>query len=219
MSEVIGFLVSDVAQKLARPAWWDEAALAGFTLHPLERPHSITRFDTSDAVVFVVPTDDRRFDAVINSITPEAVPPPSWLLQVRRNAAAREEFLAEVGALTADDVAELAGSTAKNKRATAHRWLSDKRIFGVEHRSRLIYPGFQFDQSTGAPVPVIQQVLGSLPSGLVEGGWQLALWWTNPSPWLDGDRPLDRLSDSEGLIGAATAEADDWAAANPALVV
>jgi uncharacterized protein (DUF2384 family) len=41
----------------------------------------------------------------------------------------------------------------------------------------------------------------------LSGEWQMALWFTTPSPWLDGRRPVDLLhSDPEAVLRAATAQ-------------
>ncbi|MPY87175.1 MAG: hypothetical protein GEU99_04565, partial [Luteitalea sp.] len=75
--------------------------------------------------------------------------------QARRNAEARAEFLAEFEALDAEGVADLAGSTAGNRRATASRWQADRLCFAVEHDGRQAFPAFQFDPTTRRPRPAV----------------------------------------------------------------
>ena len=51
------------------------------------------------------------------AMTPDiSIPTPPVVLQARRNAEARAALLEEFGALTASEVADLAGSEAKNIR-------------------------------------------------------------------------------------------------------
>lgn len=156
-----------------------------------------------------------EFAALVDQLAPRtAIPGPAWLLQARRNAAARNELLQEVSALTTAQVAELSGSKASNRRATASRWLTERQIFAVTHQGARLYPAFQFDPETHKPKPVVRQVLRELPDQLVRGGWQLALWWTTPTAWLDWRRPLDLMDEEpEGVVAAAVRERSEWSAA------
>lgn len=158
----------------------------------------------------VVVDVDAPFDRAVEALLPTGVPSGGFDEQARRNAEERENFLAEHGALTAEEVAELAGSQAANRRQTAHRWRAAGTAFAVEHRDGLLFPAFQFDQTTGRLRPEIADVLSRLPDGL--SGWVWALWWDKPRPvggeWI---RPIELLGDSERLAEAAETEAADWA--------
>jgi hypothetical protein len=163
----------------------------------------------------LVPSDFSRFDDVVTRLVPDHVPSPAWMLQARRNADSRVRFLAEFGGLDAEDVADFAQSTARNRRATAYRWRDDGLIFGVGHAGKTVYPAFQFDPDTHRPKPVVGGVLAQLPPGLRHGGWQLALWWDTPLDVLDWQRPVDVMdTDADAAINAARAEAADWADAS-----
>jgi hypothetical protein len=154
-----------------------------------------------------------RFANLVDALSPTHVPGPGFVAQALRNARARVEFLAEWAPLTADQVAELAGSAAGNRRATAHRWRERGSIFAVEHQQRALYPSFQFDVDTGRPKPGIATVLAQLPRALVDGGWQLAFWFTTPNDLLGWRRPADVLdADPGAVIAAADAERREWRA-------
>jgi hypothetical protein len=137
------------------------------------------------------------------AMTPDAgIPTPPVVLQARRNAEARTLLFTEFGALTAAQVAELAGSEAKNTSALAGRWRREGRLIAVEHRGTLYYPGFQFDGS-GKPKPVVAGVLRYLGPPAVTP-WQQALWFTSTNGWLGGRRPVDLLDDqADGVVAAA----------------
>lgn len=155
------------------------------------------------------------FDAVVDAVTRPTVPAPAWFSQARRNAAARQEFLDEFGAFTSEDIASLAGSQAANRRATAHRWQAERKVFAVDHHGHVLYPGFQFDADTGRPKPAVADTLAALPEAMT--GWALALWWTTPVDLLDWARPVDLVDTAaDELARAARAEAADWAQATPA---
>jgi hypothetical protein len=138
---------------------------------------------------------------LIESMLPPTVPSAPAVLQARRNALARE-----FGAFTSAEVAGLAGSKAANKAALANRWKQEGRIFSVTHHGTTYYPGFQFD-GEGRPLPVIAEVIRRL--GARSGEWELALWLTSPTGWLDGRRPVDLLeSEPDEVAQAAEREAE-----------
>lgn len=127
--------------------------------------------------------------------------------QALRNAEARQELLNEFGALDSEQVAQLAGSTAKNRSATVSRYLAGGQVFAIEHRGGRYYPAFQFD-ADGRPRPAVAQVLAALePYGL--NGWEIALWFTTASGWLDDRRPVDLLDDNPDKIVAAAGHTVD----------
>ena len=123
------------------------------------------------------------------------------IYQARRNAILRAEFLRTCELLDAEQVHALYGSSARNRAALAARWRSDRKIFAIEHRGRLLYPAFQFDE-VGRPKAVIGKVLEAL--GHRTGPWQTAIWFTTPNSWLDRRRPLDLLErEPDRVIDAA----------------
>jgi hypothetical protein len=133
------------------------------------------------------------------------VPTAPVVLQARRNAQARSALLEEFGALTSAQVAELAGSGAKNASALASRWRREGRLVAVEHHGTLYFPAFQFDDD-GKPKPAVAEVLEQLGTADLSA-WQQALWFTTANGWLDGRRPVDVLDESSGAVVAAASEA------------
>lgn len=125
------------------------------------------------------------------------------LLQARRNAAERAAFLTEQGALTPEQVADLAGSSARNRHETASRLKRDGRAFSVGYRDGSLYPAFQFD-ADGRPRPVVARVLEVTDLD----GWALALWFTTPSGWLGGAVPVALLdAEPDAVVDAARRDA------------
>lgn len=158
------------------------------------------------AVIYDV---DAPFEQLTDAMLPSDVPSSAIVEQARRNAAERVGFLAAHGALTAEQVAELAGSQATNRRQTAHRWKSERAIFAVAWHDQLLFPAFQFDMDSGRPRAVVRDVLELLPDPLA--GWAMALWWTTPIA-VDGEwvTPVDLLDQAERLRTAARQEAAAW---------
>lgn len=140
--------------------------------------------------------------ALIEAMLPrvEEVPSPAAVLQARRNAEARNQLVSEFGGHSSAEVAEGAGSRAKNRAALAHRWKQEGRIFSVIHHGAEIFPGFQFDEN-GQPREAIRTVLSTLSE---RTPWGIAIWFIAANGWLDGRRPVDLLeSDAEAVENAA----------------
>lgn len=152
-----------------------------------------------------------QFDAVERLV--ESFMPPIGVVsaavaeQARRNAQARAEFLTEFEVLDAEGVADVAGSKADNRRATASRWQGEGLCFGVEHEGRLVFPAFQFDPGTGRPRPAVAAAISALRSAGL-GGWSLALWWAAPHDVLSWRRAADLVgSEPDIVIEAAQVDA------------
>lgn len=119
-------------------------------------------------------------------------------LQAKLNAEARQELIDEFGLYDSEQVAHIAGSTAKNRSAIASRWLAAGRLFAIEYLGSRYYPTFQFG-TNGRPKPIIKPILEALrPYGL--DGWEIALWFTTATGWLDDERPVDRLTTTPDLV-------------------
>lgn len=142
--------------------------------------------------------------ALIDAMTPRAVPTPAAVLQARRNSAARAALIEELGLLTSGDVADLNESVADNRAALASRWKREGRIFSVRHHGQDYFPAFQLD-AEHRPRAVIGRVLEAL--GGAEG-WETALWFVAANGYLGGRRPVDLLeSDPDAVVRAAAEEA------------
>ena len=144
---------------------------------------------------------------MIDAMLPASVPSPVAVLQARRNAEARTALFEEFGGLTSAEVADLAGSRARNKAALANRWKQEGRLFSVPFQGGTYFPGFQLD-AQGRPRPVIAEVIRAF--GGKSSEWELALWFTTSTGWLGGRRPVDLLeSHPEAVAEAARSEAAD----------
>lgn len=122
------------------------------------------------------------------------------LLQLRRQAEVRDAFLRSVPLLTSAAIGELGRSTARNASALASRWKKEGRIFAVPNGRADLYPAFQIDEH-GQPRAVVAEVLRHFAA---ETDWARALWWTSPSGWLGGRRPLEVLdAEPEAVVEAA----------------
>lgn len=145
-----------------------------------------------------------RLEVMIDAMLPDSVPSPAEAWHAQQNAQARSELLQEFGALTAEQVADQAGSAAANRSALASRWRNEGRIVGVSWHGRTLYPAFQFRD--GQPSPIIERAAAILHDrGLSD--WALALWFITPSGWLSDRRPVDLLDEDPERVLAAADEA------------
>jgi hypothetical protein len=156
---------------------------------PDETARRLTAEDPSAVEVPVL----RQMEDLIVKLMPAVprVPDAGWTEQARRNAQLREHFMSEVRLLDAAQVAELSGSASSNPRATASRWSSSGRIFGVPVGAQVLYPAFQFDDF-GQPRTAVAQVLEVL-KGLNLSVWATALWWGTAHEILDWRTPAEVL--------------------------
>ena len=157
-------------------------------------------------LVVHVATEQRELAVAIDALTPRlGVPTPARVLQARRNAEARAGLLQEFGAYSTAELATLRETTGRNVSALPGRWLAEGRIFAIKHAGERRFPAFQFDHE-GQPLPAIKRVLDALGGTL--GGWEIALWFTAPSGYLEGSRPVDLLRrDPDEVVAAAAYEA------------
>jgi hypothetical protein len=120
----------------------------------------------------------------------------------RESRAWREDFMSYYKGLSAAQVADETGNTAKNRSAIASRWTSEKKIFGVRFRNQTLYPAFQFKD--GEPIPAIADILKEMPPSFT--GWDLAFFLTSPNSYLDGKLPVELLkSKPERVVSLARA--------------
>jgi hypothetical protein len=138
-----------------------------------------------------------RIEDLVESLLPPVdVPPPRDIEQARRAALLRIRILRDFGAMTAAELAALAGSRAANRSQLAYRWRNQRRIFAVPHRRQLLYPSFQFG-ADGRPLPVLRSILAALVDW---APWDIAAWFVMANPWLDQARPVELLQDAAAAV-------------------
>jgi len=129
-------------------------------------------------------------NSLIETFAPShEIPTAPAVLQARRNALARTQFLEKYGALEAKDAVTLAGYRSKNPHEQVGRWLGSGKVFAVEWGGKRLLPAFQFDESTGQPRPEVAALLTAFEGR--RKGWEIALWMASPNGWLRGKRPID----------------------------
>lgn len=124
--------------------------------------------------------------------------------QAEVNADARTALLVEFKAYKADQlasrlVARIDAAAASDPGAL---WEIEGRVLSVPFAEDRWFPAFQFGDN-GEPLEALRPILAALSTRL-KGEWQKALWFTTPSSWLHGRRPVDLLhSDPDAVVHAA----------------
>jgi hypothetical protein len=135
------------------------------------------------------PAGAARMDRLIDAMGPDRVPEAATVLQARRNAAARERFLAEHGAFEVGEAVRLAHYKTRNPSEQVGRWRREGRVFTLDYAGRSLLPAFQFSRESGQLLEATRSLLA-----IFEGrrrGWEIALWMAAPNGWLDGRTPLE----------------------------
>lgn len=163
--------------------------------------------DSDELLIAAMPSARMEWDRMrrlVESLMPDEIPQPVELLQARREAQMRRDMLARLGYYSAEELADLHGSRAKNRYALAARWMREGKIFGVPLGARTVFPAFQFD-SDGAAFPIIARVLRALPRADMSP-WAVGLWWFTRNPLLPGEaRPAELVGtrDEPRIVDAA----------------
>lgn len=153
---------------------------------------------------------DTQLQKLIEAITFTQQQPlsPAAIEQVRKNVIARADFLASDNgsSYSSGDIHRLNDSTATNQAALASGWRKKKRIFSVDHKGKIYYPKFQFDDH-GKPRKVMTEIIKIFDEDTP--GWQLALWFTTPNAVLDGKKPVELIeSIPQNIVKAIKEEVD-----------
>lgn len=141
--------------------------------------------------------------AALASVAVYAEPAITRAVQAEHNLYARIE--AEFGLLTSTEAGKHMGSRSRAPRnfaATAHR---NDQLVAVRRGNQLVYPGFQFG-ADGQPLAVI----GRLRETAQANEWSeagLVQWLCSPTTYLDGDRPVDYLTDDPDRVVTVASEA------------
>lgn len=152
------------------------------------------------------PANLQQDEARIQQALPALPEQSARTWQIEQNAALRTQFMQQCELLSSKQVADLLGSKAKNRAASAN-FLKDKgKIFAVRLHGQDYFPAFQFDPLAHHCYPEMAQLISQLARDY-EPGWQLALWFTGPNEWLQGQTPLALWGqERDAVLRAAKAE-------------
>lgn len=109
------------------------------------------------------------------------------------------------GLLRAQDAAARCKPRGGTDVPTLAGWMVHRQVISFEWLSRIWLPVFQFKRADMSRLSGLDEVLSELVQ--VYDNWQIARWFSLPSPLLAGARPADRLAAAAAdVLKAARAE-------------
>jgi hypothetical protein len=185
--------MTQISRKCLAPSATGEPVIVGVSI-PAAYPQE------SPKVQEMIRTVDKLFDA------PSQLPTHFPKILHNRLAKARTEFQVRHRMLSSADVGKLGHyASGSNAAAPAYRMQNRGEIFSIPVGGKMSFPDFQFDASSGRPLPVIAELLKIWPKGT--DWWSLALWLDAPNPYLEHKPPVELLtSQATRVIKAAKAQ-------------
>jgi len=138
-------------------------------------------------------------------VSPRLLKEASMLIQARKAVLESGDWL------TAANVAELAGFSARNPSAQPNKWKKQKQIFTIMHNGVDYYPGYALDaEANFRPVAALSEIIAIFTDR--KDGWGMAYWFRSDNSFLGGKRPQDLLvTGPERVIAAARDEVEEVA--------
>ena len=114
-------------------------------------------------------------------------------------------YSASGGTSTADDLAQLLEERNSGSFGNIAKYIVSRDIVSFEWRNHYWIPLFQFDIDDMSIKQGVLKVMQELSPVLDD--WTLALWFTEPNVWLNGNRPVYRIdSHISEVLDAARAD-------------
>lgn len=125
--------------------------------------------------------------------------------EVARAAQATENVWREIadnfGLLKSSEVGALLGASKSNREFVAGRRQRGE-ILGAPRNNGYLYPGFQFDYSTGTIRAWVKPLL-QLAKNHSMSATDVLFWMMSPTTYFNGDRPADHARDGDRVLDVA----------------
>ena len=143
------------------------------------------------------------------ALTPRAPASPHLLKEAAMLAQARRAVLDSADWLSAAQLAQLAGLSARNPSAQPNKWKKEGRLFAIQLAGVDYFPGYGLDaQHNFRPLRCLAEVIAVLSAR--KDGWGMAYWFASVNGFLDGQRPQDVLAhDPARVLAAAKDEIEE----------
>jgi hypothetical protein len=106
------------------------------------------------------------------------------------------------GLLSGDDLAMRLRKRSTQPLSLVARWIVSREVVCLKWQTQTWLPLFQFDPADMSLRSEVSGVVGELAGAMED--WDLALWFSQPNPWLDGAMPVDAIdSDQPAVLDAA----------------
>lgn len=124
---------------------------------------------------------------------------------IARAAQATENVWREVadqfGLLKSSEVGAILGASKNNREFVSTR-RGRGELLGVFRNNAYLYPGFQFEQSTGEVRAWVKPLL-ALAQENRRGAADVLFWMMSPTTYFHGDRPADHVDEGDRLVDVA----------------
>ncbi|MBW8466928.1 MAG: hypothetical protein K0M67_01585 [Thiobacillus sp.] len=125
-------------------------------------------------------------------LVPRTPAPPRLLKEASMLVQARKAVLESGDWLTAAQVAELAGLSARNPSAQPNKWKKLGQIFAIHHNGVDYYPGYGLDPDNSfRPCKDLATIITIFDGHKKD--WGMAYWFLSANSFLGGKRPQDLL--------------------------
>lgn len=111
------------------------------------------------------------------------------------------EIADEFGLLNSGEVGDLLGASKSNREFVSIRRTRGE-LLGVVRNNGYLYPGFQFDRSTGTIRTWVKPLL-ELASEHSLSAADVLFWMMSPTTYFNGDRPADHAREGDQLLDVA----------------
>ncbi|MBJ9965664.1 hypothetical protein [Burkholderia seminalis] len=155
--------------------------------------------------------DRESLERLAEVLVPRTPPSPRLLKEAAMLVQARKAVLESGDWLTAAEVAQLAGLSARNPSAQPNKWKKQGLIFAIAHNGVDYFPGYGLDREAGfRPLRAMAKVIEAFAGH--KDGWGMAYWFRSDNSSLGGKRPQDLLATApERVIEAARDEIQEVA--------
>jgi hypothetical protein len=102
------------------------------------------------------------------------------------------------GLLSGDDLAMRLRRRSTQPLSLVARWIVARDVVCIRWRSQTWLPSFQFDPTDMSLRREVSGVIDEL-AGIVQD-WDLALWFSQPNPWLDNAIPVDVIDHEQPAV-------------------
>jgi hypothetical protein len=129
--------------------------------------------------------------------TPRLLKEAAMLVQARRAVLESGDWV------TAAQIAQLAGLSARNPSAQPNKWKKQGQIFAIHHGGADYFPGYGLDPGSGyRPRKALAEVIKVFNGH--KDGWGMAYWFRSTNSFLGGSMPQDLLATAPERVIAAS---------------
>jgi hypothetical protein len=107
--------------------------------------------------------------------------------------------------MTGDELALVMRSCVDQPVSQIAQWIAHRQVINFVWRAQFMLPMFQFEPGSMRPRPPVCKVIAELAGAFDD--WDIAVWFSHPNAWLDGELPAHAIvDDATSVVQAARAD-------------